>query len=329
MKRAILIFVCACLVATLGCSAIIGKEDTLTYQGLSMRFVETLRNEASLRGESLKERATNTNRATTLQQPNGVFADAFRVYVTDASPSPRVFVFDRGLSKVNILDSVLPREVKLVAPGGITVDAGQTIWVSDSAQGRVFGYDPNGKLLFIIGQMGELSYPVGLARDIRNNRLYVADAHAHRVKVFSTNGTRLFEIGAGTTREEEFKFPGAIALDREGNLYVLDTLSRRIQVYDGSGKFLKGFGLAGSVPGLAVKPSGIAVDSDGHLYVTDAASNNVLIFDRNGMFLFTWGATGGLIGEFWTPAGIFIDDRDYIYIADRTNGRVQTFQYIK
>jgi DNA-binding beta-propeller fold protein YncE len=325
-----------------GCSVLLGPETVAPQQGFSFRPVETLRNEASLRGESLKEVALNTDRATTLQQPNSVYADDFRVYVVDRTPG-RIFVFDRGARKTIILDGTPPPpedEVQLLAPASITVNALGTMFVSDTQQGKVFGFDRNGKLIMVIGKLGELGTPAGLAIDQRRNRLYVADTSAHQVKVFSTTGDRLFEdglpsggrpfeIGASGKSKEDFKFPGAIALDANGDLFVLDTLRKRVHVYAPDGKFIKVFALSGSMPGQAIKPKGLAVDSDGHLYVTDSVSNNILLFDREGTFLATWGRTGILTGEFWTPAGIFIDSRDTIYIADQMNGRVQSFQYTK
>jgi hypothetical protein len=86
MKKLIPIIVLATALAAAGCSVIFGKDDTVTQQGISFRFVETLRNEASLRGESLKDRAFNTDRASTLQQPNSVFADVQGI-CDDASPA--------------------------------------------------------------------------------------------------------------------------------------------------------------------------------------------------------------------------------------------------
>jgi len=319
------------LVIATSCAVILGKDEPLPQFGFSFRFVETLRNEASLRGEGLKEVARNTDRATTLQQPNSVFADALGVYVTDSSPA-RIFVFDRGNRKVSILEGTPPPAqdaVILLAPGCIVVDSAGTMFVSDAQQGRVFGYAKNGAVLFNIGRTGDLGLPTGLAVDNQRNRLYVADTHSHKIKVFNTIGTQLPDIGSSGRSEESIKFPGSIALDRQGNLHVLDTLKRRVQVYDVDGNFSRGFNLSDITPGFAIKPKGIAVDSDGHVYVTDSLSNNIMLFDKNGLFLFTWGRTGGFIGEFWTPSGIFIDDHDTIYIADQMNGRIQIFQYTK
>lgn len=333
-----MVALCGLLVS--GCSLILGKDDGSSQQGISLRFVETLRNEASLRGEGMKELALNTDGATTLQQPNSVFADAFRVYVTDTAPA-RVFVFDRGERTVTILDHSPTAEddVSLIAPRGVAVDAAGTLWVSDAQQGRVFGYTKNGKSLYVIGKFGELAMPAGLAADHQRGRLYVADASAQQVKVFNLTGERLyeggrafggrfFEIGDTGKPEEDFRFPGAICLDRGGDLYVLDTIRKRVHLYDADAKFVRFFSLSGGVSGGAIKPTGIAVDSNRHLYVTDAISNNVLIFDQEGRLMLTWGMTGGLHGEFRSPAGIFIDERDSIYIADQANGRVQVFQYL-
>lgn len=335
----VVIMAVLCGLLASSCSVILGKEDGAPQQGISLSFVETLRNEASLRGESMKPLDLNADRATTLQQPNSVYADAFRVYVADSSPA-RIFVFDRGERTVTILDNSPPGvdEVKLIAPRGVTVDAAGTLWISDSQQGRVFGYTKNGKSLYIIGKFGELATPKGLAADRQRNRLYVADTGAQQIKVFNLNGERIdeggkafggrkFEIGDSGKPEEDFKFPGAIALDRSGDIYVLDTIRKRVHLYDSDAKFVRVFKLSGEASDIAIKPTGIAVDSNRHLYVTDSISNNILIFDQEGRLMFTWGMTGGLHGEFRSPAGIFIDERDFVYIADQANGRVQVFQY--
>lgn len=232
------------------------------------------------------------------------------------------------IEKANTLAAeILGRTLDELAPSGIAVDATGVIFVSDSQQGRVFGYDRNGRLLIEIGRAGDFSSPSGLAVDNVGNRLYVADSHARLIKVYTNTGTWLTDIsGLAITG---FKSLSAVALDRGGNLYVLDGRGLRVSLYGQDGKFLRDFNVTGDAPGLSVRPKGIAVDSGGHIYITDTVNNNVLIFDQGGKLIQTWGRTGRLTGDFWTPAGIYIDDRDYIYIADQTNGRVQVFQYVR
>lgn len=312
-----------------GCAILAGTDDG---QGLSagpqMRFVETFRNQESLeKGEGWRESIIlSSPTPSSLQRPNSVFADDFKVYVTDRSgPTARVFVFDRGARTVTILNTA-PGETPL-NPSGIVVDAAGIIFVADAQQGRVFGYDLQGRNLHTIGKKGELLFPAGLAIDKKRNKLYVADAHAHVVKVFDNMGMFLYDVGT-SSGPGELKQPVAVALDRTGIVYVLDARRKRVAIYDGDGRYIRSFGLTSDAPAAPLKPLGIAVDAEGRVLVTDEASSNVLIYDNKGTLVLTWGKTGRLVGDFWLPAGIFIDDRDMIYIADQMNSRVQEFQYI-
>lgn len=329
-----IISITVALAISSGCAAIMGS-DMPPQSGVKLVFVETLRNAASLSGESLKEIANSTNPADTIQRPNAVYADQFRVYVVDAylytPPAPgagsgaRIFVFERGERTVKILDS--SSGVRLISPAGIAVDSTNIIFVSDSQSGKVFGYDKAGTPVFELGKAGEFASPKGIAIDRFRNRLYIADSHGRQVRVYTTTGNRLFEIVAGP-ESGGLSSPVAICLDRQGNLYVLDSRERRVLIYNTDGVFLRSFGVSDG-SGTGVRVRGIALDSDGHVYVTDVLNNSILIFDNNGKFIQRWGRTGRLFGDFWTPMGIFIDDRDYVYIADQTNGRIQVFQYLK
>ncbi len=347
-----------------GCAMIAGDDAadvSRTKPGLNLVYVETLRNEASLRGERFKERGHAADKVAALQmlqRPNSVYADAYRVYVTDTymtdeyvtTPptiltgdySARIFLFDRGRQAVKIFgplpSSPLGDDVKLLSPSAIAVDATGAIFVADAQQGRVFGFDRNGKMLMTLGKGGGLARPRGLAVDSFRNRLYVADSSARLVKaytnlgqerVYTSEGYRRLELGRSSDPSENVTTPRAVALDRSGNVYVLDSKDRRVFVYDHDGKFLRKFPVADDDRGLSQRLRGIAVDSDGHVYVTDVLNNRILIFSRAGTFLQAWGKTGSLTGDFWTPSGIFIDARDTIYIADETNGRVQVYQYGK
>jgi DNA-binding beta-propeller fold protein YncE len=299
-------------------------------------YVETLRNEKSLQGESYRDVAVNTDPADTLQHPVGVFADQFRVYVIDRTTPPRLFVFDRGNRTVAVLNiTSQPAEGNLMAPTGVAVSAANTIFVSDAQLGRVFAYDLKGALLMVLGRGqvvssqtggGSLMAPSGLAVDDRRNRLYVADLQAQQVAVYDLAGRHLFSIGNTGKADQDFKFPAALSLDKAGNVYVVDSLHLAVFVYGPEGQFLRSFSLRSLLPGQSIKPKGIAIDSAGHVYVVDAVNNNILVLTQEGKLLLTWGRTGTTRGEFWMPTGIFIDAQDRIYIADQMNGRVQLYQ---
>jgi DNA-binding beta-propeller fold protein YncE len=321
-------------VSSAGCAFIAGQDDPGApgegVKHIRLNYVETLRNQASLRGEGFLDVVHTAGTPTTLQRPNSVFADAFRVYVTDQAQPPRVFIFDRGDRTASILAvPVPPAAGSLVNPLGIAVDIDGVIYVADAQQGKVFGYDRNGALLLTFGKTGDLAYPTGIAIDKRRNRIHIADSHAHLVKTFTILGERLFEIGVAGPADQRPKSPAGIALDGEGRIHVLDSRSRRVLIYDPEGRFMRSFPLSRGGAGDSVKPGGIAVDSAGHIYVTDSVNNNILIFESDGSFLRTWGKTGNLKGDFWSPQGLFIDERDMLYVADQTNSRVQVYQFIK
>lgn len=333
--------IAVCITLLLGaaaCSFIAGNNDPeqTVVTPFRLTFVESLRNQKSLRGESLREFTGANPNGIALQRPTGVYADQFRVYATDSAFPDGIFVFERGDASLAVLPTA-SAQGKLVAPTGIAVDPGGIIFVSDGQQGRVHGFDRAGHLVMVLGRaqaitsrqgLGDLIAPAGLAVDPVRSRLYIADTLAQQVKVYSTIGVHLFDLG-NTGTKEDFKFPVAVALDRTGRVYVLDSLRLRVFLFDPEGALLSSFSLRGSVPGQSIKPKGIAVDSDGHVYVIDAVNNNVLLFDASGALMLTWGRTGRLSGDFWTPTGIFIDSHDMIYIADQTNSRIQTFQYTK
>lgn len=341
-----------------GCAVIAGNEDSAITPPFTLTFVETLINQKSLAGESYRN-LPPADSGVLLQKPTSVYADRFRVYVADryspSVPSGRVIVFDRGARSVSPLNITPPpgsslNEGMLLAPVSIAVAPTGVIFVSDAQQGRVFGYDLNGRLVMTLGRpqimtkmgdlsspsalgsdsiqsrggMGDLSSPSGIAIDSARNRLYIADTAIHAIKVYDTFGNYLFQFETG----ENVRFPAALALDRAGNLYVVDSLRLKVFIFNPEKKVARAFSLKGAIPGRSIKPKGIAVDSFGHVYVTDAVNNNVLVFDNEGMFLHTWGRTGRIIGDFWTPTGIFIDDRDYIYVVDQSNNRIQIFQYV-
>jgi DNA-binding beta-propeller fold protein YncE len=330
-SRSLTVIVLSILVTAVGCAIIAGKEDSggpgQFGKNFRLDYVETLRNQASLRGEGYRDVVYSTGTPTTLQRPNSVFADAFRVYVTDETQPPRVFIFDRGERTARILAvPVPPADGKLLDPFSIAVDSGNMIYVADGPQGRVFGYNLNGTLFLAFGKIGDLAFPRGLAIDNRRNRIYIADSHGRLVKAFTLQGDRLFDIG-DRPEDKRLRSPVGLALDREGRLYVLDGQSKQMHIYDPEGKLMRRFPLSRGVPGDSVRPRGVAVDSAGHIYVSDSVNNNIIIYGPDGSYLKTWGKTGIVTGDFWTPQGLFIDERDLIYIADQTNGRIQVYQF--
>jgi len=216
---------------------------------------------------------------------------------------------------------------KLASPVGVTFDERSRLYVTDSI-GRVFAFEQDGTLLFVIKQAGarRLLRPTGITYSPRKQAIYVVDTLAHTVYSFTTRGTFLFSFGARGAGAGTFNFPTHITCTASGEIYVTDSLNFRIAIFDEDGRPRGGFGRHGDGSGDFAMPKGIAVDSDGAVYVVDALFDNVQLFDRKGEFLLTLGGRGTDFGEFWLPSGAFISNRNELYVCDTYNHRVQVFR---
>ena len=338
-KRVLIIILVVSAAALAGCAAVLGtdegSEEAYAEAQIRLVYAETLRDQESLRGESLRDVKTYDDpvkAAQALQRPSAVAADPFRVYVTDRAPSGRLVIFDRGLRTMASLTApVLPATISsppYLEPTAVALDEAGYVYVADAGRGRVYGLDRSGALLFTIGNTGELSYPAALAVDKKQGRLYVADRNANSVLVYAARGRLLFRIGS-SGRKGDLRRPVGVAVDRDGQCYVLDGARNRVRLYDANGAFLKAFRVSSGMKGAAVRLTGIAINSAGHIYVVDQLNSVIIVLDKDGTLLRRWGRMGNSRDEFWNPSGIFIDGQDAVYVADQMNGRIQVYQHAK
>lgn len=199
------------------------------------------------------------------------------------------------------------------------------IYVADSGRQEVVVFTEQGQLQRRIRE--EVDRPSGLV--LGGDRLYVACANTHVIKVYDLQGHALFQFGRRGVRPGEFNFPTHLAADGTGRIYVTDAMNSRIQVFDREGGFLREIGSLGDGSGHFSRPKGVAVSATGEVFVSDALFDNVQIFDREGRFLMDFGSAGSLRGEYWMPAGLAVAPDGRIYLADSYNGRLQIFQLLR
>ena len=261
-----------------------------------------------------------------LQRPQmgAVDENLKRVYVTDVSRAA-VFVFDEMAGKLYVWEMASQME-RFQSPIGVAAGDNGEIFVSDSELGYIVRLDKSGKPIGAIGK-GMLNRPTGLARDHENGLLYVADSHAHDIKVFNDNGELHNTISKRGDTEGSLNFPTHLAF-ANGKLYVSDTLNARVQIFSGNGSFEGIFGKRGLYIGDFTLPKGVAVDGEGHIYVIESYYDYLLVFDDKGQFLLPIGGTGAGTGSFYLPAGVWTDSRERIYVSDMFNKRVVVFQYL-
>lgn len=261
-----------------------------------------------------------------LQRPVAGVSDASgRIYVTDMSRQA-VFVFDEPAGELRIWDKALGT-VNFSAPTGIALGAGGDLLIADAELGLIARLAPDGQPKGTIGK-GLLRRPTGLAYDPQQGLIYVADTHAHDVKVFDDQGGLVQVIGRRGERAGEFNYPTHVAFAR-GELYVTDSVNSRVQVFRADGEVLdRQFGQRGLYVGNLVRPKGVAVDGEGHVYVVEGYYDHVLVFDGEGRFLMSIGGTGSEPGRFFLPGGVWVDGRERVFVADMFNGRIAVFQFL-
>ncbi|TXT27238.1 MAG: NHL repeat-containing protein [Gallionellaceae bacterium] len=261
-----------------------------------------------------------------LQRPQAGAVDGEgRVFVTDASRQA-VFVFDPVEGRLDVWEGAAASR-HFVAPTGIALGEMGEIYVADSELGFVARINREGKNVGVIGE-GELSRPVGVAFDAVTRQLYVADTHAHDIKVFDASGRLLRTLGKHGDKPGEFNFPTYLALVK-GELVVADTMNARVQLLDiVTGQTRLIIGERGLNVGNLVRPKGVAADDEGNIYVVESYFDHLLVFNRKGEFLMPIGGVGREVGKFYLPSSVWIDARNRVFVADMFNGRVSLFQFL-
>jgi len=260
-----------------------------------------------------------------LQRPQSVAVDsAGRILVTDIGWRS-VFVFDEQAGKLYIWDQA-GEALNFISPIGVIEGAGGEILVTDADLGVVVRLDREGRPLGHFGR-GVLKRPTGIARDTENGRVFVADTHAHDIKVFLDTGEHIDTLGFRGERLGEFNYPLFLAYD-DGNLYVSDSMNARVQILTTDGEAVRTIGERGLVVGNFSRPKGIAVDEDHNIYVVESLFDHLLVYNPQGQLLLGIGGEGNAPGQFYLPSGIGIDKRNRIFVADTFNGRVVIFQYL-
>lgn len=138
--------------------------------------------------------------------------------VTGVSDSPGDFLFPNGLA------------VSGTGPSAL-------VYVADGNNRRVQVFRTDGTFVRIINTSGT---PRGLAVD-SERRLYVVDALAHQVDLYSEVGAPLATFGENGTGPGQFNFPNDITLDAKGRIFVTDRENNQVQVW--------GFSVA-DIPGV-------------------------------------------------------------------------------
>jgi tripartite motif-containing protein 71 len=255
-----------------------------------------------------------------------------RVYVTEDNAPRLVHVYDHTGKQIGTLTppkSSGPTHI----PNYVAINpTNQDVYVSDQSTAKIYIYNAQGTYLRTFAPKGTVGtwQPLGLAFS-PDGSLYATDIQgsgkAHRVVVFSPNGTLVRSMGA-----PGLLFPNGIAVDQHGNINVADSNNGRLLVFTPAGKIigLVGHGVGSGDLGL---PRGLAVDGADRLYVVDSSDHMIRIYNdasstvATPKFIASFGSEGQSDGTFEYPNGVATDTRAHIYVTDQGNNRVQVWGY--
>jgi mucin-19 len=238
-------------------------------------------------------------------------------------------------------------------PGGIAIDASDTLYVADSGNKVVRKISPSASVTTVAGSVGFLN-PLALASDAAGN-LLVLDGN--RVRAVSAAGEVLPRAGGvasgfadGTGAGVRFASPQGIVTDGAGGAYVADTSNSVVRRVDAAGVVttFAGRAAAGAVDSEVPDsvrfraPRGLAQDAQGNLYVADSGNHTVRKVANSGatsIFAGASGVAGDADGEastarFNAPQAVALDAAGNLYVADTGNhvvrlisptGQVSTF----
>ncbi len=256
------------------------------------------------------------------------------LYVAEESNN-RVSIFDtNGNFQSNLSDVVMLR------PNGVAVGPSGNIYVADTWNYQIKVFSPEGELITSWGQRGEYgsgaqSEPVdgfwgprAVAVD-NDERVYVADTGNKRIRVYTSMGQFVQDIGTGGSGPGQLDEPTGLAIHPDGRLFVADTWNRRVSVFNTSdGTYMYSFNVRGWYEELGNRPY-VALDpARDRVYVTDPDAGRVIVYDTAGNCVGSFGQSSREnpnSTQFTTVGGLAVDSAGNVFVADAGSGRILKF----
>ena len=144
---------------------------------------------------------------------------------------------------------------------------------------------PDGQELLSFGAYGlgedELLQPVSIT--VQGDQVYILDAEAFHVVVFSSDGKFLRRFGGRGQGQGRFETPRVLAASPVGDVYVLDSGNREVQRFSHSGEYLSRYAFRQDRTTETLRPlDGLGVDVHGAVYIIDGAAGKLRKIEADG-----------------------------------------------
>lgn len=116
-------------------------------------------------------------------------------------------------------------------PNGLAIAGDGRIFVSDTGNGRVQIFSPQGTYLQTLDNRNtQLNLPRGIAFDDLG-QLFLIDTFNHSILGYNENLSYIYSFGDRGMEEGQFNFPNGIAIDGDYLIYITDRENNRVQVF--------------------------------------------------------------------------------------------------
>lgn len=225
---------------------------------------------------------------------------------------------------------------QFTVPRNANVGPGGTIWVADSTQAIVFGFNPDGLLDQVIGEGAStpLTGPSSIAIG-PDDRVFVGESQMDRVRVFGSDGADL-----GT-----FAVPSPSDIDYRDGVMSIGSISGLAVVDPETGNPITVVGTRGTGPDQFDTVGGTAIALDGTVYAVDTFNNRLVALTQEGERLWSVqtgnpgnrvevgeGGSGGVMSDETTgsadlqlPADVTVDNNGRVVVIDSFDFSVAVF----
>ena len=223
-------------------------------------------------------------------------------------------------------------------------DDGDTVYVSDTGNGRIARWDISGTTPQWLEPFGGRcpGHPkvcddppgdAGLYNHLRrvaidaDGNLYGADFWGGGFWVFDPDGTVLHAIEGAEAPVPGFAEAYGVDVAPDGQVYVMDRLNHRIERFRADGTFVDHVGSRGTQLGTFSWPEAVTVGPDGSVWAVDTRGDRIERFDADlsTVGVTAHGGTGSAVGKFTYPEGADVDATGVVWVADTRNHRLQKY----